>query len=183
MEVHGKGVFLYVIKREIIIYNIIYLIHKIIKNIKTILQNKKQLVIIEFGDNNQFVFLTPNNIRQNTDISLKRFEIQSNLIKDEQHILIGSFICPEYYKKGESLPDGTKVLTDDKILKWINLGYSENIEKMHESFENSIGYCDGNDYSDSYDDGPGAYGCSSWEEMAFAFAFDGDIDAWNHYNQ
>lgn len=248
--------------------------HKPIKNIKTRIRNKRQLVIIEFDYNNEFVFLTPNNIRQNTGlevyelelligstlridfykkgekmfnggicdkenlivkeyffelvkpvellreenkdrllpykkikdifyfhkfnkdnvgikteddnvtfISLKRFEIQSKLTKDEQHILVGSYICPEYYKIGDTLPNGTKITADNKILRWINLRYSDNIEGMHESFENAIGYYDGNDYYDSYDDGPGAYGYNSWEEMAFEVAFEGDIDAWNHYNQ
>jgi len=39
------------------------------------------------------------------------------------------------------------------------------------------------DGPDDYDDGPGAYGYDSWDEMAFYEAFEGDIDAWNHYNQ
>ncbi len=42
---------------------------------------------------------------------------------------------------------------------------------------------DYNDNPDDYDDGPGAYGYRSWDEMAFYEAFEGDIDAWNHYNQ
>ncbi len=39
------------------------------------------------------------------------------------------------------------------------------------------------DDPDDYDDGPGAYGYDSWDDMAFYEAFEGDIDAWNHYNQ
>ncbi|MEJ8756374.1 hypothetical protein WG947_05175 [Pontibacter sp. H259] len=31
--------------------------------------------------------------------------------------------------------------------------------------------------------GPEAYGYSSWDDMAFNEAFEGDADAWDHYNQ
>jgi hypothetical protein len=248
--------------------------HKLIKNIKTRIRNKRQLVIIEFDYKNEFVFLTPNNIRQNTGlevyelelligsklridfykkgekmfndricnkenlivkeyflelekpvevlrednknrlvpykrikdifyfykfdkenvgikteddkvtfITLKRFEIQSKLAKHEQHILVGSYICPEYHKIGDILSNGFKVSVENKILRWINLRYSDKIEGMHESTENAIGYFDGNEYYDSYDDGLNAYGYNSWEELAFEAAFEGDIDAWNNYNQ
>lgn len=244
--------------------------HKHIKNIRTRIRKKRQLVIIEF-DNNECVFLSPNNIKQNTGleiqelelligstirieffkkgerlingplcekeslivkeyyfelqkpverlrvenadqilhfkkikqifyfhkfgkenvgiktedekvtfISLKRFEIQSNLDKSEQHILVGSYILPEFYKTGESLPNGTPITQDNKLLKWINLRYSDKIEGMHENFENSIGYYNGEEYSDMSDDGPGAYGYSSWEEMALHEAFEGDSS--NYWN-
>jgi hypothetical protein len=244
--------------------------HKLIRNIKTRIRNKRQLVIIEF-DNNEFVFITPNNIKQNTSLevwelelligstlrinfyktgdlmfnqqkcnkdnvlikeyffelqkpvdrlrienafqilpfkkikeifyyhkfnranvgikteddsvtflSLKRFEIQSKLDKSEQHILIGSYILPEYYKKGEILPNGTEINLDNKVLRWINLRYSNKLETMHENFENSIGFYDGKDYYDNYDDGPGAYGYSNWEEMSLYEAFEGDpSNYWN----
>lgn len=244
--------------------------HKPIRNIKTRIRNKRQLVIIEF-DNKEFVFIAPNNIRQNTSLevfelellvgstlridfyksgelmfngqncnkdnvlikeyffelqkpvnrlrienasqllpfrkikdifyyhkfnrenvgiktdddsvtflSLKRFEIQSKLDKSEQHILIGSYIFPEFYKKGEMLPNGTVVNLDNKILRWINLRYSDKLQVMHENFENSIGFYDGEDYYDNYDDGPGAYGYSSWEEMTLYEAFEGDpSNYWN----
>ncbi|MBS1939621.1 MAG: hypothetical protein JST38_01925 [Bacteroidetes bacterium] len=244
--------------------------HKPIRNIKTRIRNKRQLVIVEF-DNKEFVFITPNNIKQNTSLevfelelligstmriefykkgekmfngkecnkdnlivkeyffelqkpvdklrvenatqllgykrikeifyfhkfgkdnvgikaqddkvtflSLKRFEIQSKLDKSEQHILVGSYILPEYYKTGETLPNGTIVTQDNKILRWINLRYSDNVEGMHENFENAIGYYDGEDYYDGYDDGPGAYGYSSWDEMALYEAFEGDpSNYWN----
>lgn len=249
-----------------------YMRHKPIKAIRTRIRNKRQLVIIEF-DNNEFVFLSPNNIKQNTTLEvnelelligstlridfykkgekmfngkicdkdnlivkeyffelqksvdklrtenknqllpfkqiskifyfhkfdrenvgietedgkvtflpLKRFELQSKLDKSEQHILVGSFIMPEYYKKGDTFSDGTQV-RNDNVLRWINLRYSDNVEGMHENFENAVGYYDGEDFHDNYDSGPGAYGYDSWDEMAFHEAFEGDIDVWNHYNQ
>ncbi|MCA0235862.1 MAG: hypothetical protein LCH81_05730 [Bacteroidetes bacterium] len=244
--------------------------HKSIKNIKTRIRNKKQLVIVEF-ENNEFVFLSPNNISQNTGleifelelligstlriefykkgdkmfngsicdkdnlivkeyffelkkeverlriedknqilgfrkikkifyfykfgkdnvgiqteddsvtfISLKRFEIQSSLNKSEQHILTGSYIFPEFYMIGETLHNGTPVTQDNKILKWINLRYSDKIENMHQNFENSIGYYNGKEYSNTSDDGPGAYGYDSWEEMTLHEALDGDSS--NYWN-
>ena len=118
-----------------------------------------------------------------TFISLKRFEIQSNLDRSEQHILGSSYIYPEYYKVGEKLSNGKDVTENNKLLKWINLRYSDNIERMHQNFENSMVYFDGAEYYDSSDDGPGAYGYSSWDDMAFNEAFDGDVDSWDHYNQ
>ncbi len=243
--------------------------HKPIRNIKTRIRKKRQLVIVEF-DNNEFVFISANNIKQNTTLEvneielligstlridfykkgeqmfngkicekdnlivkeyffelsktvdrlrnenknqllpykritkifyfhkfnrenagietedgkvtflpLKRFEIHSKLEKSEQHILVGSFIMPEYYKKGETFSDGT-IVKNDNVLKWINLRYSDNIEGMHENFENNVGYYDGEDYYDGSDDGPGAYGYSSWDEMTLYEAFEGDpSNYWN----
>jgi hypothetical protein len=106
-------------------------------------------------------------------ISLKRFEFQSKLDKSEQHILVGSYICPVYYKTGETLNDGSIAKTDN-VLRWINLRYSNNIEAMHESFENSIGYYDGEGYRESDNNGPDKYGYSSWDEMTLAVVFDGN---------
>lgn len=87
-----------------------------------------------------------------TFLSLKRFEIQSKLEKSEQHILIGSYIFPEYYKIGETLPNGKEVTANNKLLKWINLRYSERIDKMHQNFEENIAYYDGEDDYNPYDD-------------------------------
>lgn len=244
--------------------------HKPIINIRTRIRKKRQLVIVEF-DNNECVFLSPNNIKQNTGlevqelelligstiridffkkgdkmfnesvcekdnlivkeyffelqkpieklrienkhqllpfkkimqifyfnkfgkdnvgiktedeyvtfISLKRFEFQSNLGKSEQHILVGSYIFPEFYKIGESFSNGTPITQNNKLLKWINLRYSNKIADMHENFERSIGYFNGESYSDESNDGPGAYGYSSWEEMTLHEAFEGDSgNYWN----
>lgn len=243
--------------------------HKLIRNIKTRIRKKRQLVIVEF-DNNEFVFLSANNIKQNTNLefneielligstlkidfyikgekmfndkicekdnvlvkeyffelqkpvdrlrienknqllpykkikkifyfnkfnrenagietedgkviflTLKRLEIQSRLDKSEQHILIGSFIMPEYHKKGEKFSNGS-IVQNDNVLKWINLRYSDNIEGMHESFENNVGYYDGEDYYEGSDDSPGAYGYSSWGEMTLYEAFEGDAS--NYWN-
>ncbi len=116
-----------------------------------------------------------------TFITLYRFEKQSQLDKSEQHILIGSYIYPEYYEKGDKFSDGREVKFD-RILKFINLRYSDKIEEMHNSFENSIGYYDGEEYDNSSNDvTPSDYGYKSWDEMAFKEVFEGDIIAWNHY--
>ncbi len=39
---------------------------------------------------------------------------------------------------------------------------------------------EGNNFDDS---GPESYGYDSWDDMVFNTAFEGNIDAWNHYNQ
>ena len=255
--------------------------HKPIRNIKTRIRKKRQLVIIEFETPNEFVFLAPGNIKQNTGlevyelelligstlridfytkgekmfnggicdkdnlivkeyffelqkpveklrveyanrllpfkkikqifyfhkfdkdnvgiktiddqvtfISLKRFEIQSKLEKSEQHILVGSYIYPEFYKIGDILPNGTPITQNNKILRWINLRYADNIEGMHEAFENnSAGYYDGNEgydpyenYGKSYDQygGPSdGYG-GSLDDDFINDVLDGEPDAyWN----
>ena len=113
-----------------------------------------------------------------TYTTLKLFEYQSNLEKSEQHILIGSYIRPEYFKPGDAFSNGVIVKTNS-ILKLINLRYSGSIEAMHESFESSVGYYDGNDYYDS-DNGSRADGYSSWEDMALQVAYEGDAsNLWN----
>ncbi|MFA4852008.1 MAG: hypothetical protein WC599_05770 [Bacteroidales bacterium] len=114
---------------------------------------------------------------------LKKFESQSHINKEEQHILIGSYVCPQYFQKGEKFVFSEDIVKHDNVLKFIIIRYSNNIENMHDSFENAIGYYDGNDYSDSHDNGPGFYGYRSWDEMAFKVAFEGDTDAWNNYKQ
>jgi len=112
-------------------------------------------------------------------MTLKRFEFQSQISKDEQHILIGSYILPEYYKKGDTFSDGT-IVKKDKALKWINLRYSGNVEQMHEEFENRIGYFEAESYYDKSEDEPGAYGYKSWNDMALHEAFEGDAS--NYWN-
>lgn len=112
----------------------------------------------------------------------KRFELQSKLETRNLQILLGSYIMPEYYKKGESFNDGTIVSKDNAILKWINLRYTDNVDRMIQKYENSL---DDNDdeYLNDRNNGPSDYGYNSWDEMAFFEVFEGDIDAWNHYNQ
>ncbi len=248
--------------------------HKRISSLKTRIRKKRQVAIIEFEGEDGVVFLSPNNIKQNTSLEVNelelllgsklrvsfyekgevmfggesckkenlvvkeyyfelekpveilrtenkgrllpfqmiveifhfnkfnkdqvgikterneviflpqsRFEVQSGLAKEQQHILIGSFINPEYYRVGEILSNGKEVTADNKLLRWINLRYCSNIEGMHESFEDSIAYYDGEDFGATSMDTPSSYGYDSWEDMAFQVAFDGDVDAWNHYNQ
>lgn len=243
--------------------------HKQIKKIKTLIRNKRQLVIVEF-DNNEIAFISANNIKQNTTLEvneielligstmrfdfykkgdkmyngkvcekdnaivkeyffelsknveilrsentnlllpfkritkifyfnkynrenvgietedgkvtfmpLKRLEIQSNLEKNEQHILIGSLVMLVYYKKGETFSDGT-IIKNDNVLKWINIRYPDNVEEIHVDFEKNIGYYDGEDYHNSHDDGPKAYGYRSWDEMALYEAYEGDAS--NYWN-
>jgi hypothetical protein len=109
-----------------------------------------------------------------------RFSKATNIERTEHHILIDSYIYREFYKKGEILTSQRLVTEDNKILKWINIRFSDNINNMHLNFENSIGYCDGKDFSDNSNQGPGAYGYSSWEDMTLIEVFEGDAS--NYWN-
>lgn len=113
-----------------------------------------------------------------TFLPLKRLEIQSKLNKSEQHILVGSYILPEFYEKGEILPNGNAI-NYDNVLKWINIRYSDSVNGMHKKFEGDAGRHSNNQPDDS-DDGPGAYGYSSWDEMTLHVAYEGDED--NYWN-
>ncbi len=107
-----------------------------------------------------------------TFMLLSRFEFQSMLDKAEQHILIGSYILPEYYRKGEILGDGREISEDNKSLKWINLRYSDRVDRMHENFENSIVYFDRKGFHADSDEGPAAFGYKGWAEMALDSSMD-----------
>ena len=67
--------------------------------------------------------------------------------------------CPDMEIKYFSFPEKIKDLNRAKIEKF----------EIQNSQEN--------------DDGPSLYGYESWDEMAFYEAFEGDSDAWEHYNQ
>jgi hypothetical protein len=97
-----------------------------------------------------------------TLISLKRFEIQSNLERDEQYLLEGSYMCPEYYKIGDILSNGS-VANTDKVLKWLNIRYSSK-----------------DDYFESEDIGSRRYGYDSWNDLTLAALYDGNAESyWN----
>lgn len=114
-----------------------------------------------------------------TFLTLKRLEMQSQLKKSEQHILIGSFIMPEYCHKGETFSDGT-IVQKDNVLKGLNLRFKDNKEGMRQNFENNLSYDDDESYEDDSDNGPGSYGYSSWDEMTFYETFEGNIrNYWN----
>ncbi len=69
-------------------------------------------------------------------IPQKRLDIQSSLEKSEQHILIGSYIMPEYYEPGDEFLDGT-IVQKSGVLKWINLRFLDKTEGMHENVGNN----------------------------------------------
>jgi tetratricopeptide (TPR) repeat protein len=77
--------------------------------------------------------------------------------------------------------DFINVLKADEKHFGINSSDDDNDDDYNDDDYNDDDYDD--DGPDDYDDGPGAYGYDSWDEMAFYSAFDGDIDAWNNYNQ
>jgi len=116
-----------------------------------------------------------------TFISLKRFEIQSTLKKEDQKILIGSYINPVYYKIGDTLPNGSKIYAENKILRWLIIRLSSMSNQSEDSTQNSssISYYD--DFEEAwrkeYKEYNATYGDAFWD------AFEGDMDVWAHYNQ
>ena len=240
--------------------------YKLIANIRTRLRNKRQLVIIEFKDN-EVVFISPNQIKQNTTLEVneielligssmrmdfyekgeemfngkicdkenlvlkeyffhlekpvdklraenkerllpyekivkifrffkfnrenagietesgriiympqKRLDTQSKLDKSEQHILVGSYIMPEYFQPGETFMDGT-IVQKTTVLKCLNLRFSDNIDGMHESFESDVSSNYGTNYGTSFVKYGGYNGYS---DDAIDDAFEGDpSNTWN----
>jgi hypothetical protein len=108
-------------------------------------------------------------------LPLKRFTIQSNLEKGEQHILVDSYVNPQYYSIGDKLPDGSSIQKHN-VLRWLNIRYAGNIESMHEEFENSISYYDDGVSGDS----ASSWGYDSWEDMSLHTAYESDAsNFWN----
>lgn len=87
------------------------------------------------------------------------------LEKENQKILVGSFIHPIYLKKGDKFSDGT-IVRNEKMLAKLIL-------RLDFNFINS-------DSNDEYDDDNGLMGYDSWSDMSFYEAYDGDVDAWNN---
>lgn len=112
-------------------------------------------------------------------MSQKRFDFQSKLDKNDQFILVGSYVMPQYYAFGEILPSGMQVRENNKVLKSLNLRYSGNYDTMFDIAAEANGAGeDDNDYIDpnfstrkSY--GPESYGYKSWDEMNFYEAYEG----------
>jgi hypothetical protein len=109
-------------------------------------------------------------------LSLDTFTNHSKIEKSEQHILIGSFIMPEYYKKGERMLKG-QIAQFNNAFKALNLRYSASINKMHENFENESLYLEkGSLNENSAED----YGYSDWDDLTLEVAFEGNAEYyWN----
>lgn len=113
-----------------------------------------------------------------------RLEKVSGLEKDEQHILNRSFIYVDYYKIGDDLGKSGKVYTNN-LVKTIIIRYRGTVNQMHEWFENEViperldnYFDDGRPDRPYYEE----MGYDSWDDMIFHDVFDGEIDAWNSYN-
>jgi len=100
-------------------------------------------------------------------VPVERFERVSNLSKSEQHVLVGSYIFPIYFNKGDKFRNGETVNKDNKILKWLNIRYKAKLSKLHEAYEELVNDYDDNDDYNPYDD----YGSDS---DIIRDVFDGD---------
>lgn len=112
----------------------------------------------------------------------KSFQIVSGLDRSEQHILIGSFVSPQYYVIGETLLNGSLVTQDNKLVKYLNLRYLDKVTAMHEIFEKTSSIhevendvVEGQNYNEFF-------GYKTMDDMIFNDIFDGDRDAWNSYD-
>ena len=72
---------------------------------------------------------------------------------------------------------------DSQYIKAIEINLIKHliIEKWGTDDDDDFNNFDGD--RDDGGSGPESYGYDSWDDMAFNTAFEGDIDAWNHYNQ
>ena len=101
--------------------------HKKIINISTFFHKGKQRVEIEIKNNKASIYLTPSNIKQNTNVEVNELEI-----------LIGSKIRPTYFKIGEKMLNGEKCTIENLIIKDFWITPSTSIEEMRKLNESKI---------------------------------------------
>ncbi|MEW4925789.1 hypothetical protein [Algibacter sp. 2305UL17-15] len=93
--------------------------HKKIKDVFTIIYKGRQRVGFEVEGIEKYIFLSPGNVKQCTDIGITEVEI-----------LIGSTIRPELYKEGEKLPNGKLYESKYPIIKDFWIECSGNKDEM-----------------------------------------------------
>jgi hypothetical protein len=91
---------------------------RIIKVFTTIYKGK-QKVGLKVEGMDKYLFLSPKNIKQCTDVDITEIEI-----------LVGSTIRPELYKEGEEMFDGQKCNPEYPIIKNFWIECSDSIENM-----------------------------------------------------
>lgn len=101
--------------------------HKKILNVSTFVYNGKQKVELEVEGLENKIYLSPANIKQNTNIDINEVEI-----------LIGSTIRPTFYKKGEKMLNDKICKDDNTVINdfWITL--LDTIPKLREINKNHI---------------------------------------------
>ena len=101
--------------------------HKVIKSVKTRIRKKRQFVVVELMEVNDCIFLSPEEIRQNTGI--EPFELE---------LLVGSKIRVEFFKIGEEMLPGKINESDTKIVKDFFIELSQPIEKLRNNFKDKL---------------------------------------------
>ncbi|WP_114783485.1 hypothetical protein [Botryobacter ruber] len=113
--------------------------------------------------------------------NIDNFFLSANNIDLLEKLEISIFKGIRVFRKNMVLSGGIYEYCPDMEIKYFS--FPEKIKELNQAkIEASEfqGY-DGDD--DRYDNGPSLYGYESWDEMAFYEAFEGDSDAWEHYNQ
>ena len=102
--------------------------HKRIKRIFTRIIKGKQLVGFEVESHPKIIYLTGSNIKQNTKLEINEIEM-----------LTGSYIRPDYYKKGEIMFNGNICEKDNAIIRdfWITLNISD-LKEFRKSNEHKL---------------------------------------------
>jgi hypothetical protein len=99
------------------------ILFKTIQKVFTFNRNDNNIVGFDTGDV-KATFIYANRL-----FGLTKLDIE------EIHILVGSYINPEYYQEGETMSDGEVCRKGGVLLKALNLRYSGTKEQMHEKFE------------------------------------------------
>lgn len=106
----------------------------------------------------------------------------ASIINDDQEYLLWCIINLEHFSIDNAVFLIRSFQNETQYLAALEINLIKQLilEKWGDDDNDEDGYYNG---PDDYDDGPSSYGYDSWDEMAFNEAFEGDIDAWNHYNQ
>lgn len=152
--------------------------YKKIKKVFQFHRNGKDIVGFDVNEE-KAIFINANSLAGFTKLDPSEF-----------HILVGSYVIPVYYQKGENIYEGMDrppepCRKSNMILKYLDLRMYGNAEQMHEDFEaNAPNYytADQDNYENfgyqrSYEKYGGSHG---YDDMTIDVAFEGDpANIWN----
>ena len=136
--------------------------------------NKSQDTIKSIGGDPEYLVWCENNV-SNFQLSQK--------CKDELETLPVARLTgiDVLYIGSETYQYTPKIMIE--TFKFKNADYKALRNHDKSSTDSSITQTPEHDDNTLSDDGASEYGYESWDEMGFNEGFDGDIDAWNHFNE
>lgn len=97
-----------------------------IKNATTKIHNRKQIVVLEYGDSDA-ILITPQVVYKQTSLKITEVEL-----------LIGSYINLHYYEKYEAMPNGQFCQINDTVVKTYRLILQKPIEVLRIENKNQL---------------------------------------------